>query len=265
MTVLQAFVLGAVQGLAEFLPISSSAHLVLVPWLLRWPDPGLVFDVALHLGTLLAVAAYFWRDWLVLIRGGLRGVSSREGRLFWFLAAASVPGALAGIALEKHAETVFRNPFVIAVLLMAMGLLILAADRRGSKRQRVETVSFGQSMLIGLSQALAIVPGVSRSGATMTAGLFLGLTREGAARFSFLLATPIVIGAGLYNLRHLARTPGLIDLPFVVGVATAAVVGFLCIGLFLGWLRRRGYTPFVWYRLCLGAAVLAAYLLRLWA
>jgi undecaprenyl-diphosphatase len=259
-TVLQAFVLGLAQGLGEFLPISSSAHLILIPWALRWPDPGLAFDVALHVGTLLAVVAYFWRDWLTLLAHGMHGISTPQGRLFWFLAAASVPGGLAGVALEHKAETTFRNPLIIGVMLIVMGLVLYLADRYGAKRVKGEQVTFGQSLAIGISQALAIIPGVSRSGITMATGLSLGLTREGAARFSFLLSTPIILGAGLLKLRHLA--PQAIDPPFLVGIGTSAVVGFLVIGLLLRWLKKSGFLPFVWYRLLLGAGVLALFFAR---
>jgi undecaprenyl-diphosphatase len=260
MTVFQAFVLGLAQGLGEFLPISSSAHLILIPWAFRWPDPGLTFDVALHVGTLLAVVAYFWRDWWTLLKNGLRGVSTPEGRLFWFLVVASIPGGLAGVALEQKAETTFRSPLIIGVMLIVMGLVLYLADRYGAKRQKGQAVTFGQSLAIGASQALAIVPGVSRSGITMSTGLSLGLTREGAARFSFLLSTPIILGAGLLKLRHL--TPQAISVPFLVGVGTSAVVGFLVIGLLLRWLKKSSFLPFVWYRLLLGAGVIALFLAR---
>lgn len=262
MTVFQAFILGLAQGLGEFLPISSSAHLILIPWALRWPDPGLTFDVALHVGTLLAVVAFFWRDWLTLISHGLRGTKTREGRLFWSLVVASIPGALAGIALESWAETVFRSPLIIGAMLIIMGLVLHLADRAAARSKQDGHVSFGQSLVIGLSQALAIIPGVSRSGITISTGAFVGLTREDAARFSFLLSTPIIFGAGLLKLRHLVGTPGAINLPFLVGVGTSAVVGFLVIGLLLRWLRRNSFRPFVWYRLLVGAGVIGLFLAR---
>jgi len=260
MTILQAIVLGVVQGIGEFLPISSSAHLVLVPWLFGWRDPGLSFDVALHAGTLLAVLAFFWRDWLTLIRHGLRGIGTPEGRVFWSLAAASIPGGLTGLCLEKQAETSFRAPWLIAVMLIIVGILLYAADRFGPKQIEESNIGFGRALWIGLAQAVAIVPGVSRSGATMAAGRCLGLTRENAARFSFLLATPIMAGAGLYKLRHLAAKD--ISAPFAVGVIVSALVGLAAIRLLLGWLRRGSFAPFAWYRLCAGTAVLILFLLR---
>jgi undecaprenyl-diphosphatase len=261
MTILQALILGLVQGLGEFLPISSSAHLFLIPWLFGWPYHGLTFDVALHLGTLLAVIAYFWRDWLTLIQHGLkRGVTTREGKLFWFLVIASIPGAIAGYFFEEAAETVFRQPALIAVMLMVMGGILYLADRYGRKQDTVESINWRQSLTIGFSQAISIIPGVSRSGITISSGLLTGLTREGAARFSFLLSTPIVAGAGMLKLFDI-KTQDL-TAPFFIGIGTSAVVGFLVIGLLLRWLRKSSFLPFVWYRLFLGVLVLLVAILR---
>jgi undecaprenyl-diphosphatase len=261
MTIFQAFILGLVQGLAEFLPISSSAHLYLVPWLFGWPYYGLTFDVALHLGTLLAVIAFFWRDWITLITQGLRrGAATQEGRMFWFIIIASIPGAIAGYFLEEAAETVFHQPVLIAVMLMIMGGILYLADRFGRKQQAVETIRLSQSAAIGLSQALSIIPGVSRSGVTISSGLLTGLTREGAARFSFLLSTPIIAGAGLLKLFDLNLAD--LSLPFFIGIGTSAIVGFLGIGLLLRWLKKSSFLPFVWYRLLLGVIVLFVAILR---
>lgn len=261
MTIFQAFILGLAQGLGEFLPISSSAHLILIPWLFKWPDPGLTFDVALHIGTLLAVVAFFWKDWVALFKNGLgSGIKNPEGRLFWFLVVASIPGAIVGALLEQQAESTFRNPLIIAIMLLVMGLVLYLADRYGAKRQRNETVSFGQSLIIGTSQALAIIPGVSRSGITIASGLSLGLTREDAARFSFLLSTPIIAGAGFLKLRHL--TSAAFTPPFIVGFVTSAFVGFLVIGFLLRWLRRNSFLPFVWYRVLLAVSIIAIFFLR---
>jgi undecaprenyl-diphosphatase len=261
MTVIQAFILGLAQGLGEFLPISSSAHLILIPWLFKWPDPGLTFDVALHIGTLLAVIAFFWKDWVTLFKHGLgSGIKTPEGRLFWFLVIASIPGAIIGALLEKQAETAFRSPLIIAIMLLVMGLVLYLVDRYGAKHQHGETVSFSQSLIIGVSQALAIIPGVSRSGITIASGLFLGLTREDAARFSFLLSTPIIAGAGFLKLRHLSSAA--INPPFLVGVFTSAIIGFIVIGFLLRWLRRNSFLPFVWYRLLLAATVITIFIAR---
>lgn len=261
MTLFQAFILGLVQGLGEFLPISSSAHLYLIPWLFHWPYHGLSFDVALHLGTLVAVIAFFWKDWLLLIKDGFtKGLKTPAGRIFWFIVIASVPGAIIGALLESKVETVFHNPLLVGIMLMIMGIILYAADRFGAKRQSMESIGFGQSLCIGISQAFAIIPGVSRSGVTITSGLLLGLNRESAARFSFLLSTPIIAGAGILQLRHLSAQA--LNLPFLVGVLTSAVVGFLVIGLLLQWLKKSSFLPFVLYRLILGAAVITIFLAR---
>ncbi|MCL6448504.1 MAG: undecaprenyl-diphosphatase UppP [Armatimonadetes bacterium] len=260
MSIGEAVILGIVQGLGEFLPVSSSAHLVLVPWLVGWPYAGLTFDVALHLGTLLAVVCYFWRDWLVLLVDGLRRAPTVEGRLFWYVVVATVPGALFGYFLEEQAETVFREPLLIGSMLIIMGVVLYLVDSRASKTRKLGQMGLGDSILIGVSQALAIIPGISRAGITMTAGRFLGLRREAAARFSFLLSAPIIFGAGLVQLSKI--TPSQINAPFLTGVLVSAVVGFLSIGFLLHYLTRHSFVIFVWYRLLLGAAVIIIALLR---
>ncbi len=238
------------------MPISSSAHLVLVPWFFKWMDPGLTFDIALHLGTLVAVVLYFWKDWWELLREGFTDARSAKGRLFWYLAAASVPGAVAGFLLEKKAETVFRSPPLIAVMLIVMGVLLYWADRGGVKSIEMSGVTFKISVLIGLSQALAIIPGVSRSGVTMTAGLLTGMTREGAARFSFLLSTPIILGAAAVKLPHVLSNPSVVNAGFVWGMAVSCVAGIASIGFLLRYVQTKNFLPFAWYRFILGALVL---------
>ena len=268
MTIFQAFILGLVQGLGEFLPISSSAHLVLVPWLFRWADPGLTFDIALHVGTLIAVVLYFWKDWLNLISKGLTKPKEREGKLFWFLVLATIPGASIGYLLEHKAETVFRNPLLIAVMLILMGAILYWADRQGKKQINVEHISLKTSFLIGLSQALAIIPGVSRSGVTMTTALALGMTRESAARFSFMLSTPVIAGAGILQILRLAKAvlhpaesmPPVNWSAMGVGFLCAAISGFLCIRFFLRYIQTKSFTPFVVYRFLLAGLVLVYYL-----
>jgi len=263
LTILQAVVLGLAQGLGEFLPISSSAHLVLIPWLLRWTDPGLTFDVALHVGTLVAVVLYFWKDWWQLILQGFTDVRSVKGRLFWYLAAASVPGALSGYLLEKKAETVFRSPMLIAVMLIGMGILLYWADRRGSMKIEIHHITFGTSLCIGISQALAIIPGVSRSGVTMTTGLLMGLNREGAARFSFLLSTPIIFGAAMVKLPGVLSNPSAITLDFIIGTTVSCLTGIASIGFLLRYVQTKDFLPFVWYRFLLGAVVMMMTMVRL--
>ena len=256
MGLLQAAILGLVQGLGEFLPISSSAHLVLVPWLFGWTDPGLAFDVALHMGTLVAVVLYFWKDWWQLILKGFTDVRSVQGRLFWYLAVASVPGAVGGFLLETKAETIFRSPILIAVMLIFMGVILYWADRRSAKNIEIDHITFGTVLLIGISQALAIIPGVSRSGVTMTTGLLMGLTREATARFSFMLATPIILGAALVKLPHVLSNPSVISVNFTIGMLISCVTGVVSIGFLLRYVQTKNFLPFVWYRFILGALVI---------
>lgn len=263
MTILQAVILGLAQGLGEFLPISSSAHLVLIPWLFRWTDPGLTFDVALHVGTLVAVIIYFWKDWWQLIIKGFTDARSVKGRLFWYLVAASVPGALSGFLLEDKAETVFRSPILIAAMLILMGILLYWADRRSAKKIEINHITFGTSIFIGISQALAIVPGVSRSGITMTTGLLMGLNREGAARFSFLLSTPIIFGAAMVKLPGVISNSSVINVNFVIGMLVSCITGIAGIGFLLRYVQTKDFLPFVWYRFILGAVVIMITMVRL--
>ncbi len=261
MSIGQAVVFGVVQGLGEFLPISSSAHLILLPWLLGWQDPGLAFDVALHLGTLIALAIHFWRDLLRLARALLLSIVERkvrgdpERRLAWGIAIASVPGAAAGFLLESYAETAFRAPALIAWTLMVMGVILFTADRFCPGRRRLHELTLADAFLIGVGQALAIVPGVSRSGATITAARALGASRETAARFSFLLSAPIVFGAGLLKAPDMLA--GRLDAPLLAGVFASAGVGYLAIRYLLIYVQTRDYGVFVYYRLAVGLAILA--------
>ncbi|PKN52777.1 MAG: undecaprenyl-diphosphatase UppP [Deltaproteobacteria bacterium HGW-Deltaproteobacteria-13] len=262
MDIFQSVVLGLVQGLGEFLPISSSAHLVLVPWLFQWKDPGLTFDIALHVGTLLAVILYFWRDWLNLIGKGLTKPKEREGKLFWYLVLATIPGAAIGYLLEHKAETVFRNPVLIACMLILLGIILYVVDRNSKKQIDVTHISLKTSFLIGLSQALAIIPGVSRSGITMTTALALGMTREGAARFSFLLSAPVIFGAAAIKIPKVIANPSVIDTPFLVGMIVACIFGLASIGFLLRYVQTKTFLPFVWYRFILGAVVIAVAFIR---
>jgi len=251
-----AVTLGLVQGLSEFLPISSSAHLILTPWFLGWRDPGLTFDVALHLGTLAAVVAYFWRDWLLLLRAARRP-RTPDGRLFWLLILGAIPGGIAGVLLDDMAEAALRSPLLIAGALALMGLALLTADRWGRSDRKMHDIGFVDALMIGGAQALAIMPGVSRSGITIAVARARGIERATAARFSFLLSSPIILGAALFKLRHLANTPGALNGPFFAGVATAAVVGAFSIGFLLRYLQQAGLGIFVLYRLLLAALVVA--------
>jgi undecaprenyl-diphosphatase len=259
-SVLQAIVLGIVQGLTEFLPVSSSAHLILVPWLLKWQeDPGLAFDVVLHLGTLLALIVFYWREWLEMVLSLVNGDSVRR-RLLFLLIVASVPGAIIGVLLEKQAETIFRSPALIAVTLATLGLILWAADAFGSKKRNIDDLTLVDALLIGLSQALAIIPGVSRSGATITTARFLGIDRPDAANFSFLMATPIIAGAGLLEARkffHSGLTPQL-----GWGFAASAVFGLIAIVWLLRYVRTHTYRPFAIYRIALAILVVIVALAR---
>ena len=251
--------MGAVQGLTEFLPVSSSAHLILVPWLLRWQDPGLAFDVVLHLGTLLALLVYYWREWLDM------GLSLADGRplprrLLLLLIVASVPGAVIGVLLEKQAETIFRSPVFIACTLAVMGIGLWAADWIGSKKRKIEDIGLLDAVLIGLSQALAIIPGVSRSGATITTARILGIDRADAANFSFLMATPIIAGAGMLEAHKLLHSGMAAQLGW--GFVASAVFGIAAIAGLLSFVRTRTYRPFAIYRIVLGVAVVAIAMFR---
>lgn len=262
MSTLQAVILGLLQGLGEFLPISSSAHLVLVPWIFDWTDPGLTFDIALHIGTLVAVVIYFWKDWLRLVTKGLADARSQDGRLFWYLVAATIPGAIAGFLLEKEAETIFRSPLLIAIMLIMAGIFLYWADRKSARNIEMNNITLATSMMIGLSQTLAIIPGVSRSGITMTMGLLMGLTREGAARFTFLLSTPIILGAALVKLPYIVANPALITVNFMVGMLISFVTGIASIGFLLRYVQTRSFLPFARYRFILGFLVVLIVLVR---
>jgi undecaprenyl-diphosphatase len=228
----------------------------LVPWLFHWEDPGITFDIALHIGTLIAVIIYFWKDWLRLVTQGFAGPRSSDGRLFWYLVIATVPGAIVGYALEKKAETIFRTPLLIAVALIVMGAILYWAESKSAKKDDLNKITLRTSFLIGLSQALAIIPGVSRSGITMTTGLFSGLSREAAARFSFLLSTPIILGAAIIKVPHLVRHPDVIDANFLIGMVVACITGIACIRFLLRYIQTKTFLPFVWYRFALGALVI---------
>jgi undecaprenyl-diphosphatase len=256
---LHAFVLGVVQGLTEFLPVSSSAHLVIVPWLLRWEDPGLAFDVALHLGTLLALLIFYWRRWLAMLASTVNG--DREHRhLLMLLIVASIPGAIIGLLFEKQAETIFRDPRLIAVTLAVMGIALWFFDKYQPRARTIDEMGFVDALLIGLSQAFAVIPGVSRSGSTITMARVLRMERQDAANFSFLMATPIIAGAGLVEARHFMH--GGIDASVAVGFAAAAVFGLLAIAALIRFVRTRSYGVFAGYRLILAAAVIVIAMMR---
>jgi undecaprenyl-diphosphatase len=260
-----ALFLGIVQGITEFLPISSSGHLALLEDFFRVPGAGLSFDILLHLGTLAALATYFFSDWLGMAKAVLKPTpyNRMERRLFYCLVAATIPGALAGVLLEHYAETLFRQPIRIAILMGSVGLLLILAERLARHKRPLTNLNLLDALLIGLSQALAIMPGVSRSGITMTCGLALGFTRETAARFSFLLATPIIAGAGIFHLPKWYKAPpeNLSVLAAALGFFGALLSSYLTIRFLLRFLRQHTFIPFAVYRLVVAAVVIVAALL----
>jgi undecaprenyl-diphosphatase len=273
-TTFQALVMGIVQGLTEFLPVSSSGHLVIVPHLLGWTDPfitSLAFSVMLHLGTLVALLVYFWRDWLEIIPAGLATLGDRSfrgdpnRRLAWLLVIATIPALIAGPILNDRLEATVRTAEDVALFLVIGAAILWLADQVGRRTTEMERVSFPLALGIGMAQALALVPGISRAGVSISAGLFAGLTREAAARFSFLMATPVIAGAGIFEARNLltgeagvAIQPG----PLVVGMAAALVSGLLAIGFMLRFVRSHSYLVFVVERLVVAGLVVVAFLAR---
>ena len=268
MNMFHAAVLGTVQGFAEVLPISSSAHLILIPWLLKWPESGLTFDVALHLGTFLALALYFWRDIIELVVSFFDAVVTRRlntpaRRLPFLIIAATVPAAVVGKLFEQQIEKIFRsNPLLIASVLVLFGVVLGMADYFGRKRLVLDEIKPAGALTIGLMQCLALVPGVSRSGITITAALMLGFTRESAARFSFLMSLPIVAGAALLKSIHLLShgiPPGE-GLPMLVGIVFSAVTGYISVAFLLRFVQKQSLAPFVWYRVVVGGGLIVAIL-----
>jgi len=271
---IKALVLGILQGATEFLPVSSSGHLVLVPWWLGWDDPPLVFDVVVHLGTLVAVLAYFWRDWLTLLRAGWTALKTRstqtdppqelDARLLLLLIAASIPAALAGLLLESSFESISTPPVVAALLLVTAALLVFS-ERHVTSNRTLDSLRLRDALTIGAAQALAILPGVSRSGSTISAGIVQGLPRTSAARFSFLLATPIILGAGgKQALDLILGNEPLADgmaLALLVGFLSAAIVGYACISFLMRLLQRRRLYGFAIYCAVFGTLSLLVALL----
>lgn len=271
---IQAVVMGIVQGLTEFLPVSSSGHLIVVPFLLGWDDAfltSLAFSVMLHIGTLLALLVYFRADWIRLIPAGLAALRDRsfqgdgDRRLAWLLILATIPAALAGFLFEDIIETSFRQVGLVALMLVLGGVLLLVADRFGASSRGVPDITPQIALIVGVAQVLALVPGLSRSGVTISAGRMVGLDRESAARFAFLMATPITAGAGVYEAVRLVRQGGIDGAsvaPLIVGMVAAAISGMAAIHFMLGFLRRQSLDVFVLYRFLLAAVVLIVWLSR---
>lgn len=300
LSIWHAIILGIIQGITEFFPVSSTAHLVLVPWILHWPsDGGLTFDVALHAGTLAAIIGFFFTTWVRIIRAGfgaaidihtgapIAGTAlAAQRRLLWFLILATIPGGVIGLLFEKQIDTTWRNPLIIAASLIGVAiimgwadthcaaarpLLARAADASSaggtatlhSQAKDFDRTTAWEAWWIGCAQAVAVIPGISRSGATITAGLFAGMTREAAARFSFLMATPIIAGAVLDKAWNTHKTgiPAAMHVPFIAGVIASAIVGLFSIALFIRFLRFQTLRFFVWYRIILGLVVIALFFL----
>lgn len=264
MTILDAVFLGLLQALGEFLPISSSAHLVLLPYLRGQEYQGVAFDVMLHAATLLAVLLYFWKDWWVLLKQGLTAPRSREGKMLWQLAAATIPAAVAGFFLDNWADTTLRNPVLIAANLIIFAFILWIADRKTNTADKKNIdlfdVPFRTVFLIGCAQALALMPGVSRSGITITAALFLGLTRSTSARISFLLSAPIIAGAVVLKAAQLS--PADVNGALAAGFISAFIGAVLVIGGLMRYIKTHSFDVFVYYRWVLGAVIIALYYWR---
>ncbi|MBL4744341.1 MAG: undecaprenyl-diphosphate phosphatase [Cycloclasticus sp.] len=260
----QIIALGLLQGLTEFLPVSSSAHLILLPLLLGWEDQGLAFDVAVHVGTLLAVVTYFRKDLSKLVVGLFASVfkktQTKESYLAWMVVIGTIPVGLVGLFAGNLIEIYLRSPIVIAVATIVFGLVLWWADIKGERSKNEYKVTVKDAATVGMFQVLALIPGTSRSGITMTAGLFLGLTREASARFSFLLSVPLIFLAGSLKSYELMTSDVLINwFPIIAGVIVSSLSAFACISVFLKMLERVGMLPFVIYRLGLGAFLLYLY------
>lgn len=271
MSYLESFILGLVQGLGEFLPISSSAHLVIAPWFFDFHDPGLAFDVALHLGTLIAILFYFWKDWRAIAEGSFKFLLGKNPaeksrhrpswNMLWYLVVATVPGALAGVLLEDLAENQLRHPLLVAINMIVLGALLWHADGKGARsHSNLTQMTLKMAILIGASQALALFPGVSRSGITITTALLLGFSRTEAARFSFLLATPITFGACILKSAYFLKI--LYSPHAFLGVATAAIFGFLSIKYLMKLVQKFSYRIFCHYRFGFGIVVIVLYFWR---
>lgn len=266
MQIYQSLILGIVQGLTELLPISSSAHLFLIPWFFNWHIPE-AFDVALHFGTLLAIGIFFFKDWIKLIQGGYRSVvkkeENKEGKMFWYIVIATIPGGIIGFILDRYAEDILTQPIIIAIALMVMGIILYIVDEKSKNKTDYDDLTFKQTFLIGLSQALAFIPGVSRSGVTMTMGRTLGVKREAAARYSFILSAPIVLAATIFKIGDfieyfiVADTKAVIA--FIVGVLASFVVGIFVIKFLLNFLEKGSFKVFAIYRFILGIIVIIAF------
>ena len=260
MTVIQSLILGIIQGLTELLPISSSAHLNILPWAFGWtnnPEFNIAFegfDVALHFGTLLAIGIFFLKDWLGLIKGGFNFVvkkeKSKEGKMFWYIVAATLPGGIIGLVLDKFVGDTLKQPIIIAIALIVMGIILYIVDKNAKSDIKYEQMTFKQTFLIGISQCLAFIPGVSRSGITMTTGRSMGIARESVAKYSFMLSTPIVLAATVLKLKDF-----VFSIPFFVGIIASFIVGIFVIKFLLEYLKKGNFKIFAIYRVIFGIII----------
>jgi len=289
--IFRSLIIGAVQGITEFLPISSSGHLVLVPYIFGWDYKGLSFDIALHFGTVIAIVAFFWKDWMNIIKSAVESCHSelvseshhnekilkpqacRHGmqvqddkvvifpkNLLWQIIIATIPAAIVGYLISGYVESTFHSPILLASNLVVFGVVLYLVDRFAKKSSQISNIGYKQSFSVGLAQCLALVPGVSRSGITMIASRSLGLNRENAARFSFLLGTPAMIGAFVFDIKDLPLSG--INLPFILGVVSSTFFGFIAIKYLLQYLKRGSFSVFMWYRIALAIVVLSIYFVR---
>lgn len=261
MIYLESIILGIVQGLTELLPISSSAHLTLIPWIFNWNNLSESFDVALHFGTLLAIGIYFFNDWIALIKGGYNSAvkkqKSVEGNMFWFIVIATIPGGIIGFLLDHFLEDSLKHPLIIATALIVMGIVLYFVDKNCKSKISYKRMGFRETFLIGLSQALAFIPGVSRSGVTMTTARLMKVDRASAARYSFMLSAPIVLAATIFKLPSFE-----FSIPFFLGVLASFLVGFAVIKFLLKYLQKGSFKAFAVYRVIVGIAVIAIYFIK---
>ena len=268
MSIIQSIILGIIQGITELLPISSSSHLFLIPWIFRWDSSAQfniefeAFDVALHAGTLLAIGIFFFKDWINLIKSGFNQITkktnTKEGKMFWYIVIATIPGGLIGLVLDKFVEGYLKQPLIIGIALSIMGILLYIVDKKAKSKTNYEDMNFKQTFLIGLSQSLAFIPGVSRSGVTMTVGRMLGVKREAAARYSFMLSAPIVLAATIYKFKDFN-----FNLSFIIGIITSFIVGIIVIKFLLEYLKKGSFKIFAIYRVIIGIIVIVLALTRI--
>lgn len=261
MEIIWAVILGAVQGITEFFPVSSSAHLSLFPFIFDFKDPGLAFDIALHAGTFVAILVAFWDEWLGLLKGVLKKELNFEKKFSLYLILTTIPGAFFGYFFEEKAATVFRNPLLSALVLVLFGVLLVAVDKLTKKAESIEKADAKKAILIGFSQALALVPGVSRSGATITAGRALGFSREAAVKYSFMAALPIIAGATVFGLRDVEAAK-FVSAPWVIGFFASLAASFWAIKFLTKYVKKHSFNIFLYYRIGLAALVVLLYFLR---